>query len=329
MIGNRPSSLPIARFCAKAPALNVGAGRAAACSHVWHARSAGQDWQEAYARLTPEEQADIDSWKSPTDIVLENGVCLRYSEAQKETRVAIADEFGYLAYADPSDPHALTSGTCDFFWLVDRVLYVGDLKKSEYTEPDGPRSLQVKCYALALAVKHASDADGFVTGIFHAQEGTWEWGEYVALGSEQCSADWEAVRAAALHTDGDFSTGSHCRRCYARTRCPAYLMPPDQAEAGLVKYLSGELDAVVALEARLFLDRAEDLAKTLKDALKAHVKKHGGISDGQGKVWKPIMCAGKSGLDGKAIERDHPELVQRYYRRGAPYPQHRWVNEEK
>lgn len=332
MIGNRPSSLPIARFCARAPALNVGAGRAAACSNVWHARAAGKDWRDAYERLTQDERDDIDSWRVPTDIILDGGVCLRYVDAYKETPVALSVDGGY---ADPSDPKALTAGTCDFYWFIDGVLYVADLKKSAFTEPDGPRSLQILCYALALVAKyeHAGQTvRGFVPGVWHGQEAQWEWGDFVDadLFSDARDTAWLAVRAAALHTEGEFSTGQHCRRCYSRQKCPAYLVPPEHANDGIAKYMVGELDGTKALELRRFYERVETTLKAAKERLQAYADANGGIVDPEsGKVWKAIMVSGKAGYDMKQLEADHPELLQKYLKRGLPHPQFRWINHKE
>lgn len=332
MIGNRPSSLPIARFCARAPALSVGAGRAAACSSVWHARAAGKEWRDAYERLAQDERDDIDSWKVPTDIILEGGVCLRYADAHKETPCALMPDG---TAADPSDPQALTAGTCDFHWHIDGVLYVGDLKKSKFTEPDGPRSLQLLCYALALTARYESEGHevrGFLGGIWHAQEGTWEWGEFISadLSSDERDAAWNAVRAAASNTEGDYSTGPHCRRCYSRTKCPAYLVPPEHASDGIAKYMVGELNNGRALELRRFLERVESTVKAAKERLEAHADATGGIVDAEtGKVWKATTVKGRARLDAKALEVDHPELVLKYTTTGAPFVRYGWVNNKE
>lgn len=331
MIGNRPSSLPIARFCARAPALSQGAGRAAAMSSVWHARAAGKDWRDAYERLTQKERDDIDSWRTPGDIILESAV-LRYGDAFKEVECGLKPDG---TYADKADPHALTAGTCDFYWFIDGVLYVADLKKSEWTEPDGPRSLQILCYALALMAKHEAAGDevrGFVPGIWHAQEGTWEWGDFVSadLFSEERDVAWSAVRAAAMHTEGDYATGPHCRRCYSRTKCPAYLVPPEHASDGISKYMVGDLDNGRALELRRFLERVESTVKAAKERLEAFSDANGGIVDTEaGKVWKASTVKGKVGIDTKALEADHPELVQKYVKQGAPHVRYAWLNHKE
>lgn len=299
-------------------------------STVWHARAAGGNWHEAYMRLTPEERTDIDDWKIPTDIILnaDTGLVLRWDEAIKEMAVGLGD---WCEWVDPKDPNALTAGTCDFHWYIDGVLYVGDLKKSEYTEPDGPRSLQVRCYALALAAGYAklgNDVKGYVCGIWHAQEGTWEWGAYVALDSAECARDWEEVSAAANHIDGEFNKGTHCRRCYARQRCPAYLMPPGEMNGELARYLSGQLDNGTALELRLALERVKDTVAAADQALRAYADATGGIRDGQGKVWRPVECQGRPGLDARALEREEPDVFRQFYKRGAPYSMYRWTKEE-
>lgn len=327
MKGNRPSSLPVARFCARSPALNLGAGRAAALSSVWHARAAGKDWQDAYNRLTEEEREDIDSWQLPRSCKLqpESGSApfiLRYEDAVKEEECGL-DE--YCGYARKEDESCITAGTCDFYWLIDGVLFVADLKKSVYTEPDGPNSLQVKCYALALAAKYP--VRGYVTGIWAAEEGAWMWGEYTPIDSEQCAQDWAEVKAAALNIDGDYNVGPHCRKCYARTRCPAYLIPPEQAEGLLARYFTGELDTARTYELLSFLERIDKLSETGWKIVEAHEEMFGGIPDGQGRVWKAVDMPGRMSFNKKAFEQEHPELAQKFFSQGKGYKVRRWVKE--
>lgn len=321
MKGNRPSSLPIVQFCSKSAAINVGAGRAAAMSSVWHARAAGSsDWKQAYDRLTTEEQDDVDSWLMPTDVIV-GDVTLRFADAKKETECGLTADGGF---ALKSSLDALTAGHCDFYWLYNRTLFVGDLKKSEYTNPDGPRSLQILCYALALAAAFPDSVDGVVCGIWHATEGTWEWGEYIALDSAEALDAWNRVKAAALNVDGDYSTGPHCRGCYSRGKCPAYLLPPDQAESSLARYFTGDLDVGRAYELLVLKERAQEMVKTADKLIKAAADMFGGIPGPDGKVYRPVECKGRASLDAKALEADNPELVQKYTRMGKPYSQFRW-----
>lgn len=322
--GNRFSALPISQFCAKSAALNLGSGRAAAISSCFHARCAGDDkWREMYARLTDEEQDEFDKMLRPSPVQVE-GAELLYDIAAKEAPLGL-DE--YCGFVPKGSVEAVTEGTCDMYWIHDHVAYVADIKRSEWTTSDGPNSLQVKGYALAVCAKHHDEVDGYVCGIWAAQEGLWSWGEYTPLDSEQCMRDWERVKAAALNIDGDFSTGRHCRGCYARTRCPAYLVPPEHAQDGLAKYLSGEIDRPRVLELLAFVERVEETCKMARGVIKADVDRNGPIPDGEGKIYGPVNCRGKAKLDKVALETDYPELIQKYTSLGQDYAQYRWTND--
>ena len=250
--GNRFSSLPVAQFCPRSAALNLGAGRAAAISSCFHARCAGDDkWKELYARLTDEEQAEVDDMIPPGEVKVGAG-WLVYQAAKKEVPLGLTEGCGYVTKGHPD---ALCEGTCDMYWIHNRTAYVVDIKRSEYTTAEGPESLQVKGYALAVCALHADEVDGYVTGIYAATEGTWSFSEYVSLDGEQCVKDWERVKAAAMNIDGDYATGVHCRSCYSRFKCPAYLVPPEHAHDGIAKFFSGELDNTKALELLRFTER--------------------------------------------------------------------------
>ena len=327
--GNRFSSLPVSQYCPKSAALNLGAGRAAAVSSVFHARCAGDDkWREAYARLTDEEQAEVDAMIPPDDVNVRGNVFerLSYSAAKKEVALGLTEQCGYVPKGHPD---ALCEGTCDMYWVRNRTAYVVDLKRSEYTTAEGPESLQVKGYALAVCALHADEVDGYVTGIYAATEGTWSFADYISLDSEQCVKDWERVKAAAMNVDGDYATGVHCRSCYSRFKCPAYLVPPGEAHEGITRYFSGELDNTKALELLRFTERVEDTCKQARLLLKAVAEVNGIIDPESGKVYRAVMCKGKVSLDKKSLETEHPELVQKFMVQGKGYPQFRWVNGEK
>jgi hypothetical protein len=140
--------------------------------------------------------------------------------------------------------------------------------------------------------------------------------------------DWrERVRAAALHVDGDFMRGRHCRGCYARTRCPAYLVDPAHAADGISKYLTGELDVPRTLELLDFVERAETMCETARRLIKAQVDLVGPMPDGKGKMYGAVECAGKLSFNKRGLEADYPEIAHKYYVQGAPYSQYRWTND--
>lgn len=324
MKGNRPSALPISIFCGRAAALNEGAGRAAAISSCYHAKCAGiSTWRDMYNRLTDEEQAELDEMAPPTRTEV-NDVWLDYIDAETEVTVGLNEVCGFDV-----GPSALTVGTCDMFWLIDGIVYLADIKRSQWTTADGPDSLQVKCYALAVCAmlqEKGLTVHGYYTGIYAATEQAWMWSGYTSLDSDECLRDWERVKAAAMNKSDEYSTGPHCRSCYSRLKCPAWLVPPEHAKDGIAKYLAGELNAERALELLQMVQRVEDTVKSAKSVLKAFAELNGGIDDGKGKVYKAVMCKGRMSLDKASLEAEHPELVQKYMVQGKPYPQMKWVN---
>jgi hypothetical protein len=277
-----------------------------------------------YTRLSNEERAEVDAMKTPATIFLSDGVVLDYESAEKEIPLGLTEVCGYVPKGHPD---AMTEGTADLAWIRGRIAYVADIKRSEYTTADGPRSLQVKGYALAFCAKHAADVDGYATGIWAATEGLWSWDETTMLDSDACFEDWSRVRAAALHIDGDFSRGAHCRGCYGRERCPAYLVDPKGANEAITRYMSGDLDNGRALELLDFIERATATAKTAKEILRGYADARGGVPDGEGKVWKQVSVSGRVSFDSTTFEKEHPEIAQQYMRTGADSVQHRWVND--
>lgn len=326
--GHRFSALPIAQFCAKAPTLSNGAGRSAAQSSAFHARCAGDPkWRDMWARLTDEEQRELSDWLMPAPVRV-GGLELRYEDANKEIPLGLTE---HGAFTPKGAPNAMTEGTADLYWVHGSTVYLADLKRSEYTTADGPRSLQIIGYALAACALHEHDGvDSYATGVWSLTDGTWEWSDLVMLDSEQAARDWERVRAAALHLEGDFSMGPHCRGCWQRTKCPAYMLPAGDVEGVLAPLVTGELDQPKALQLLTLAKRAETLAEAAIDKLKAYALQTGGIHDPEsGQVWKAIATKGRMGFDAKALERDEPETYQRYVKQGKPGSQFRWVNDEK
>jgi hypothetical protein len=184
-------------------------------------------------------------------------------------------------------------------------------------------------YAIALCEMLGKEQEvrGYVTGIWAAVEGLWSWGAYVELGGDAHYSMWLRVKAAAEHTDGDYSRGRNCRGCYGRDKCPAYLVPPDQAHGSIAKYLTGELTTSSAAELIDMVERVEETVKTARNVLRAFADLYDGIPDGQGKVWRSVKRNNPASFDSKRFELDHPELAQQYIRLGGESFQHRWVND--
>lgn len=339
MTGNRCSLLPIAQYCAAAPILSSfhGAGRPAAMSSAFHAMLAKEpNAQELWALLSDEEQSIVRSWKPPGTIVFQEGdsaITLDYESAEKELKVGLDGNGNYL---DPSANDVLTRGTLDFGWVREvrakRVAYVADIKKTEWTATDGPDSLQIAAYAFAYAAKH--DCEAFVTGIWVAESGIWQWSrEMVDLSSRRAIDLWERVRSAASNVPrgegNDYSTGEHCRSCWARLHCPEYTLPAALASTALAPLTTGEALAELTPDAAgelvLKVQAAADVIEAARKTLTEYARR-GGIVRNGAKLWRAIEMPGRESVDAGML-RDElgDDVVQRYVKKGAPYQQMRWV----
>jgi hypothetical protein len=327
------SSLPIAQYCAQGPVLGqLGASRAAAISTCFHARCAGDErWRELYARLDAKEQGELDAMIAPTPLRLPwLEFPLDYAHALKEQPLGLDADLCFVPHSDPS---AITSGTADAYWVVTThwltVVVVMDVKRSKWTS--SVSSLQLHGYGTAICSLLATrgvSADAYQTAIWAATEGEWDVGALSMLDSDECESTRARIVSAARHEGTDYSRGRHCRDCYGRSMCPAYLMDPASAPDALAKYFSGELDNDHALQLLELTERAEETAGKARDLLKAYVTKHGSIVDGES-VYRPVKTRGRVSLDAKRLEQDHPELVRGYMRTGADYDQVRWCGKSR
>jgi len=332
-MGNRMSALATSRFCGRAAELSVGAGRAAMMSTVFHARCANPGNYYDEACLTPEELETIGTWQPPADTSFTFGkdtFTLRYKDAVKELEVALTDTAGACS-AD--DPRSITVGHLDMAWRIDlpdgrKVAYVGDIKKTQWTTLDGPESLQLIAYAFAFAALEGCDA--FCCGIWQATEGQWHWGEVIDFDSEQAGKLWDEVKHAASNVGGDFATGPHCSGCWSRLRCPAHLLPPETFVGTSLECLAegAERTHENMLQLLTLKQRAADTLKVIDSELKAFANAHYGIKDGNGKVWRAVICKGRETFDSKRALEVNPEL-QVYMRQGGSYETYRWMKESK
>jgi hypothetical protein len=332
-VGNRVSLLTITQFCGKAAELSerYGAGRPAAMSTAFHARQAGaKNAPELWARLTEEEQEEIQGWSSPKDVVLGN-TCLAYAEAEKEAEVAL-DYGGQAVEAD--DPEVLTIGHVDMYWAPltiegYRVAFVGDIKKSAYTTEDGPEALQLQAYGWAVARKHQCDA--YVTGLWLAEEGEWLWSkQWVVLESDRGRLIWDRIRYAATHRSDEASTGEHCRHCWSRLHCPEHLLPAPLGaiEKTLAPLCEGGDISLVDHNTILRLQALEELVKKAKKVAQAAIER--GVLKVQdpdsGKIWAAVQMPGRERFDVEKMRAELGEQVaSRFISRGAGYPQFRWL----
>lgn len=325
----RPSALDLAQFCPGSAALgsDKGASRYAVLSSFWHAKCAGltiKDWT-----LSPEELAEVDTWQSPPDCTLGDGTVLAYSDAYKEERVALNAQCQAVPADDDSQ---VIAGTPDFYWVVSpdpftSVAYVADLKLSEHTKSANPNSLQTAAYGLAVASR--AGCTHLARGIYHALQGTWNWGDMLDLSSPEATQLKERVLNLAQVQSVERVTGQHCSSCYNRTHCPEYLFPPELAETELKPFVEGNLlsaDPEELGDLVLSCKRAKETVDLLEANLKEAVRLGTLVKDRKtGKVWSRSEVAGRVSLSKKkAEELLSEEQLASLMVQGRPSIRHIW-----
>lgn len=332
MKGHRPSSLPVARWCGLSPILNArhGGTRSALLSNTFHKQCASDpEAQACWDRLTEEEQATLIKWHKPTDVVFEDGVTLRYADAVKETQLGLDAN---AAYIDPDSPDAVTAGTADFLWVLEengvKTLYLADIKRGWYTQSD-PRNLQNMAYGLAAAEKY--EVDHLVLGLWFAEAGEWKWSAAIDMLSEEVLRYARAVVAAAMNTNTEPVTGSHCGDCYARQHCPEWMIPPEvlkgSDEATLALSDPANMQPHQAVVLRLKYERAQTFMEQINGVLRDWAKRNGGIVDpAAGKVWGPIKRKGVPYLNKGLLKERYPGAIEACTVRGRETETYIWKN---
>lgn len=272
-------------------------------SSAFHARCGAQPGAAAlWARLSAAEQGEVSAWRPPACAVID-GRELHWADARREERVEISN---------------ITAGHPDGYWLVGEGVIVGDLKRSSWTTPDGPASLQLLAYGYGLAAQHG--CAWFRTGVWSLTEGGWQWGDKVEMGTIQAACIFERIAAAALSDPAQFATGPHCSHCYARSHCREYLLPVADPEGALAPLAhAGGITADNFVAARRLYERAAVYLEAVKKGLDGFLEQHGPVPSEDGRlVLRQVVSKGAPSLDRAALERDHPELVRSYLRPAAP-----------
>ena len=344
-MGNRMSSLPIARFCSGAGKLGeiYAAGRAAAMSTAFHALASGaEEAKDLINLLGKDEQEEVAGWNIPEDITLDDGEVLAYAAATCEEAVMMDGNGEYTE----SEDEAVSKGHPDMYWIVEhkrddddpdplRVCYLADMKKTDFSAVGGLDSLQLMAYALTLSSKY--QCDEFSVGIWNITDGTWDWSERYSMEDfDKTASVLAAVVAAAKNTDGEFCVGTHCRDCWDRLHCKEWLLPFGDPAAKLATFaVEGGITPDNALEAIEYAQGAKKVIDAVLETLKAYSKINKGVSDGKGKIWKEIYSkGGKTKFNTKRLleklEVDDPKYLSRFsYTTKAHSMGNRWTNEKK
>ena len=333
----RCSMLPVLQFCGQSQymAARIGGNRNTVIGTAFHAKcSEAPEFQSIWDRLTVKEREDVSDMIRPSsfDVTSESETIeLSYDNAIKEFPIGLDENGSYVPYGDH---RAVVDGTVDMHWCVDiggkKVVYCEDIKKTMNAEPDGPYSLQVTAYSIALCSYYG--ADGYVRGIWDATNGDHHWSKYVDGLSAQNDELVSTVVSYAQNHGGDFVYGSHFMRCKGLTKCGQWLMPLEVGESTLKRFTEDptKMNEYDAIESLVIAQRVKETAEEVIDMLKSRAKETGGIKDPAkpGKIWRPVWNKGRASLDRGKLEHDHPTLIQEYTRFGQGFDSFRWTNDK-
>lgn len=295
---------------------------------AFHAMAANQpDSETLLNRLTPEERAEIATWKRPELAKPLDGIELEYAHAHIEHTVAIRHDGA--GTQDNDDPEILSLGHVDMYWLAQDaqgrpLIVVGDIKRSRWTT-SGPDSLQLLAYGYALSQIH--NTTGFVPGIWDATNGGWFWGRFFDMDQEGGPL-FARIMDAATHTADRPTVGSYCAECYGVQHCKAFVLHAAAAETVLAPMAEGaELTPNNVLSVLLAYEAAKKLYEgPVKEALKLFAERHGGITDpSTGRTWRPVQTGGRESVSVKRVREVFGADADKVVAQGAPVQQYRWV----
>lgn len=169
--------------------------------------------------------------------------------------------------------------------------------------------------APALALCDLYEADWFMTGIWWAREGRWQWSEPIAVDSPLAVQLWQRIRRAATNPPTPV-VGGHCSGCFQRAFCPAHMLPATQLQTDLAPLAQpGGLTRENALRAYLMLQALGKLADVGKETFKAWMRENGPVPIEGGKVLALDERAGREYADIAALRS--AGLVE-YIKRSRP-----------
>lgn len=111
----------------------------------------------------------------------------------------------------------LTAGRADAAWESKSVLHVADWKAGRWPVAPAAVNLQVNAAGMSLAQRIFTAS--YKPGIYYVQDGVWDWGDEVLIGSPAHAAMFEAVKVAAT-LPPEPRPGDWCAGCWERRACP-------------------------------------------------------------------------------------------------------------
>lgn len=333
-MGNRASSLELARFCGAASKLSeeYGGSRRALMGTCFHAMASGEpDADDRFLRLSDDEAQEVALWHKPEPYVFEfegKGFTLDYKDAIKEAGFCIRNSGRVNMDGLMWDAlKTVTTGHVDLYWIVEhkgqKVAVVEDIKSSLFTVADGPTTMQFLTYGYMVAKYHGCDS--FIPSMWGAKEGVRVSGKKVDMFMEGEEL-FERIRAAAGN-HGEAVTGLHCRGCYARMHCKEHLLPAALGEGPLAAMAEGNTTVTSENYTELYLwsERAKEMSKIADERLLEFGRRGGQVECGERKLSVRTMKGRSSFSAKKAKEMLTDEQIKECTVVGQPFPKKAWV----
>lgn len=134
----------------------------------------------------------------------------------------------------------------------------------------------------------------------------------------------QAKRAAEKRAEA--TKGIHCRGCFSRAHCYAWVLPVHEGPGALVPFTQPETELTNDQRVRglLACDAIEEIVDLVRSRIRADVE--AGIDVvADGKSYRPVPAKGKESASVKELRAAGQE---QFIRRGADYVQWRWVKDK-
>lgn len=302
-------------------------------STIFHNYCATGEWIDA-DKIPEGDLEEIKKWHVPSNVESHGGTTLKYSEAEKEGRVSLDEQFNYIETEEGIEPHQVadkypnivTSGSFDMAWYFPQysLVIVIDIKSSIFAVKNRCESLQLNAYGIGYAGK--KKAKKYAVGIFDAQQGKYYIGPIIEVDSFECEEYQERILYAARQTGDQYVKGTHCSQCWSRSSCKAHLEGvSDSAINRVMRVGATEQDVLAALvEAK----RLQDQSEKLVDAAKSWINQHGSINSEDGRMkYGPVTTSGRKSLDQSAVSKAlGVKNLSKYMKEGRDFSSFRWTN---
>jgi putative phage-type endonuclease len=135
-------------------------------------------------------------------------------------------------------------------------------------------------------------------------------------------AFWEMVQRKEIPDKLASSKDRRCKKCSYGITCQGLLPDEGVDDALLTMIADEEFDRILEgyWQAKAIFDDAEEYYEGLKERIKAKMETFDSAYAivNNTKVYYPTLD-GRNTWDGKKLEKDHPELIEKYRKQGKPY----------